>query len=115
WHLALDVEVLLSDQEGLPLSLIEARALGVPIVATDVGGVADLVRDGVDGRIVRARDAGAASRAILETLAMLDREALDRDARRVLGAVDPIGLAPDEHASRLVRAYERILSLPPIG
>ena len=110
WHLALDVEVLLSDQEGLPLSLVEARALGVPIVATDVGGVAELLRGGED-RIVAARDAAGASRAIV---ALLDRLAHGTSARATAPR-DPVGLAPDEHARRLAGAYARALARPPIG
>jgi hypothetical protein len=91
WHLALDVEVLLSDQEGLPLSLVEARALGVPIVATDVGGVAELLRGGE--WIVAARDAaGAAARS-----STLDELA---DGSRV-----PDGAArPDRARARRARA-----------
>lgn len=104
WHLALDLELLLSDQEGLPLSLLEATALRVPVVATDVGGVADLVRDGVDGRLVPARAAGAASEAILELL-----------ERPLPPAATPPplrGLSPDEHAARLLALYERALAGP---
>jgi glycosyltransferase involved in cell wall biosynthesis len=113
WHLALDVEVLLSDQEGLPLSLVEARSLGVPIVATDVGGVAEILRapgDGRVGRLVPARDAAAASGAIVELLDALS----SGGGARSSAPRDPIGLAPDEHARRLVGAYVRTLARPPI-
>lgn len=113
WHLALDVELLLSDQEGLPLSLIEARALRVPIVASDVGGVADLVRDGVDGRLVPPRDAAKAAAAIV---AMLDEVAAGRAPHAPdVGPFDPIGLAPDDHARRLLRCYERVRALPAVA
>ena len=37
----------------MPIALLECMALGLPAVATDVGGVAELVRDGVDGMITR--------------------------------------------------------------
>jgi glycosyltransferase involved in cell wall biosynthesis len=107
WHLALDVELLLSDQEGLPLSLLEARALGVPIVATAVGGVSEVVRDGVDGRLVPPRDAGAAARAILETLA--------RPAMRAGGdAIEDMAVefSPESHAKRLIELYERVMRTP---
>jgi glycosyltransferase involved in cell wall biosynthesis len=49
---ALDVIVLCSDNEGIPLSLIEASYCGVPIVATKVGSVSDVVVDGTNGLLV---------------------------------------------------------------
>jgi len=49
---ALDVIVLCSDNEGIPLSLIEASYCGVPIVATKVGSVSDVVVDGTNGVLI---------------------------------------------------------------
>lgn len=46
------VFVLCSRYEGLPLSIIEAMCAGLPIVATDVGGVGELVQDGVNGFLI---------------------------------------------------------------
>lgn len=48
----LDVVVLTSRNEGTPVSLIEAAACARPVVATDVGGVRSVVRDGVTGLVV---------------------------------------------------------------
>jgi glycosyltransferase involved in cell wall biosynthesis len=48
---ASDVVMLTSDNEGTPVSLIEAQAAAVPVVATDVGGVRSAVRDGETGRL----------------------------------------------------------------
>jgi glycosyltransferase involved in cell wall biosynthesis len=56
---ALDVVVLTSRNEGTPVALIEAGAAGRPVVATDVGGVAEVVRDGASGFVVRPGDAAA--------------------------------------------------------
>jgi glycosyltransferase involved in cell wall biosynthesis len=56
---ALDVVVLTSRNEGTPVALIEAGAAGRPVVATDVGGVAEVVRDGTSGFVVPPGDAGA--------------------------------------------------------
>ncbi|MDD5556206.1 MAG: glycosyltransferase [bacterium] len=61
-----DVAVLTSLNEGTPVSLIEAAAAGVPAVATDVGGVADVVRDGVSGRLAGSRDPALVARLVEE-------------------------------------------------
>lgn len=58
---ALDLFLLTSEprSEGLPTVIGEVLALGKPVVAADVGGVADAVSDGVDGFVVPARDVDA--------------------------------------------------------
>jgi glycosyltransferase involved in cell wall biosynthesis len=48
-YAAADVVILTSDNEGMPVSLIEAALAGVPVVATRVGSVAEVVEDGVTG------------------------------------------------------------------
>ena len=69
----LDVLVVSSDDEGTPVSAIEAMASGCPIVATRVGGLPDLIEDGEVGHLVPARDAEAMSGAILGLLRDGDR------------------------------------------
>jgi glycosyltransferase involved in cell wall biosynthesis len=49
---ALDIVVLTSDNEGVPLSLIEASSAGVPVVSTDVGSVREIVEHEVTGFVV---------------------------------------------------------------
>lgn len=62
----LDCFALPSLAEGISNTILEAMASGLPVVATDVGGNADLVRDGATGRIVPAADANAMAQALLE-------------------------------------------------
>ena len=59
WHAAADIVVNSSDSEGTPLVLIEAGAAGRPVVATRVGGVADVVLDGETGWVVERDDEAA--------------------------------------------------------
>jgi glycosyltransferase involved in cell wall biosynthesis len=64
----LDVVVNSSRNEGTPVALIEAMAAGRPVVATAVGGTADLLGDGARGRLVPAADPAALAEAIIQTL-----------------------------------------------
>jgi glycosyltransferase involved in cell wall biosynthesis len=64
---ATDVAVLTSDNEGTPVSLIEAQAAGVPVVSTRVGGVASAVRDRETGVLVDRDDVGGLAAGV-ETL-----------------------------------------------
>jgi glycosyltransferase involved in cell wall biosynthesis len=67
-----DVMVLPSYSEGLPYALLEAMAAGVPVIATPVGAIPDVLTDGIHGFLVPPRD----GKAIAEALATLsaDRE-----------------------------------------
>jgi glycosyltransferase involved in cell wall biosynthesis len=66
---AFDVFTLASAWEGLPVALMEALALGLPVVATAVGGVAEVLTDGVDAVLVPSRDPAALADAWAATLA----------------------------------------------
>jgi glycosyltransferase involved in cell wall biosynthesis len=61
---ATHIAVLLTYREGLPMTLLEAAASGRPIVASDVPGCREIVRDGVNGVLVAPRDATALADAI---------------------------------------------------
>ena len=63
-----DLFLLPSVAEALPVSIMEAMACGLPVVATEVGSVAELVKDGHTGRLVPSADAKALARALLEML-----------------------------------------------
>ena len=72
---AIDVLVLPSINEGTPVSVIEALAARRPAVATRVGGVPDVVRDGVDGFLVDAEDSDALAARLAELAADPERRA----------------------------------------
>lgn len=65
---ASDVVTLTSDNEGTPVSLIEAQAAGVPVVSTNVGGVRSVVLDGHTGIVADAGDDQALADAVLDIL-----------------------------------------------
>lgn len=63
-----DISVSSSRQEGLPINLIEAMALGNPIIATDVRGNNDLVQDGKNGYLIELNDSQAMADKIIELI-----------------------------------------------
>jgi glycosyltransferase involved in cell wall biosynthesis len=63
---SVDVMVLPSYREGLPKSLIEAAACGLPLVTTDVPGCREVVTDGINGLLIPVRDGHALAQAILQ-------------------------------------------------
>jgi glycosyltransferase involved in cell wall biosynthesis len=63
-----DLFVLPSEAEALPNALLEAMAAGLPVVGTRVGGIPEIIRNGVDGLIVPAKDPHALAEAILRIL-----------------------------------------------
>jgi glycosyltransferase involved in cell wall biosynthesis len=76
---AADCVVLPSYREGVPRTLMEASAMGRPIVATDVPGCREVVADGVNGLLCEVRNAESLADRLAQ---MLD---LSSDARRAMG------------------------------
>ena len=68
WWQRAGVAALTSESEGMPVSLMEAAACGVPAVATAVGGVPDLIQDGTTGLLSPPRDAEAFATALQRLL-----------------------------------------------
>jgi glycosyltransferase involved in cell wall biosynthesis len=81
----LDLMVHPAMMEGLGISLLEASAAGLPIVASRVGGIPEIVRDGVNGLLVPPGDARELARAILWLLREPERaRALGRTGRELV-------------------------------
>ena len=66
--------VLPSFAEGLPVSIMEAYTLGLPVISTYIAGIPELVRDGENGWLVPAADAGALAEAMTAALDASDAE-----------------------------------------
>lgn len=102
-----DVMCLSSRYEGLPLTVMEALVLGRPVVATRVGGIPELVRDGVEGRLVLAGDHHGLAEALIEVLSSPTQRAL-------LGcAAEARGRQIDDDAARhkLALRYRELLEV----
>jgi glycosyltransferase involved in cell wall biosynthesis len=97
-----DVFVLASRQEGLPVVLMEATSVGLPIVATAVGGVPEVLTDGVDGLVVPPGDPLALADA-------LSRVVTDPDLRARLGtgAKERSAMFDVARASRTIESIYR--------
>jgi glycosyltransferase involved in cell wall biosynthesis len=103
-----DVFVLPSLTEGYPLSVVEAMACGLPIVATRVGGVPDLIEDGANGLLCEPSDPGALAACVLTLLRQPDRRrALGGAAREYYAA----HLAPTILSARYLGAYEEAIQM----
>jgi glycosyltransferase involved in cell wall biosynthesis len=98
---AFDVFVLPSGNEGTPVTAIEALATGCPVVATRVGGVPDVVDDGVDGFLV-------APGAVQEVAARLAELARDPELRVRMGAAGREQMRTRYAVDRLVDDVDRL-------
>jgi glycosyltransferase involved in cell wall biosynthesis len=109
WYRAFDAMILPSANEGTPVVVIEALAAGCPVVATSVGGVPDVVREGVDGFLVPPRD----TEALAERLVRL---AEDPELRARMGAAGRESVPSRYAVERLVgdidELYRSLLSRP---
>jgi len=95
FYAAFDAMILPSINEGTPVSAIEALAAGRPVVATRVGGVPDVIREGEDGFLVEPGDVDG----LAERLARL---AADPELRARLGAAGRARVIPRYSVERLV-------------
>jgi glycosyltransferase involved in cell wall biosynthesis len=101
YYAAFDALVLPSSNEGTPVSAIEALAAGRPVVATRVGGVPDVVREGEDGFLVEAGD----TEQLAERLVRLAR---DPQLRERMGEQGRERVLPRYAVDRLVDDVDRL-------
>lgn len=80
-----DCIVLPSYREGMPLSLLEAAAMGKPLIATDTPGCRDIIKNGVNGFLCRPANAGSLAEAMKKmiTLSLAERKAMGHIGRSI--------------------------------
>ncbi len=101
FYARMDVFVLSSSTEGMPMTLLEAGACGLPAVVTDVGGCGQIVRHGKTGLVVPPGDA----KALAEALSSLCANA---GVRRRMGAAARTHVEYHGGLRDMVRAYEQV-------
>jgi len=107
WLGVADVLVLASDIESLPRVVLEAMALGTPVVSTGVFGLADLIDDGRTGILCEPRDIGALAGALERALS-----ATPEERRRITDAASSMvrrNHKPEGYARDFVRLIEEAL------
>lgn len=97
---ASDIFCLASRQEGLPVAYMEATALGLPAVVTAVGGLPDVVSDGIDGRLVPPGQPEQLAQALDELIG-------DPEARRHMGT-QALASATRFDAAVAIRRQEQV-------
>lgn len=100
-----DVSVLASFYEGMGRVLLEAQALGRPVVATKVGGIPDIVNDGVTGILVPAGDDGALAGAVIK---LLKNEALRKRMGDEAKKWADFRFSKQKMVDDIVRVYEEL-------
>ena len=98
---AMDVFLMTSEFEGLPIALLEAMALGKPVVSTRVGGIPDVVAAGEAGLLASVGAIDELSYCVLQLLN-------DPERRERMAAAGAAHVESDYHVKRRVRAIENL-------
>jgi glycosyltransferase involved in cell wall biosynthesis len=97
---ASDISILCSDNEGIPLTLIQSAQAGLPIVSTDVGSVSDIVKHGINGTLV-----GCSSMELAGALKVLIK---DSDLRTRYGAAGKARASEFFTWRSMIAAHEKL-------
>lgn len=103
-----DVFCLASRHEGLPLALMEALALGVPVVVTDVGGMSELISQGREGALVPPGRPDLLAEALVAELGDDERRSAHASAAWATGS----GLDAQRAVAEVEALYEEVLTRP---
>ena len=98
---AADIFILPSRKEGLPMVLLEAMSAGLPIIATDVGGVSEAIRDGESGLLIPPESPQVMAKAMIKL-------ANDKSMRDSLSQAARARFEERYDISRMVNQYDRL-------
>jgi glycosyltransferase involved in cell wall biosynthesis len=107
-YAAFDIFVLSSRREGLPNSILEAMALGLPVVTTDVAGAKELVVDGKTGYVLPQGDVQGIAHALIE---LVENEVLRRQMSKAGRERVEREFSFSTRLQRIEALYERVLGL----
>lgn len=99
--------LLPSHFEGMPMSILEAMGLGLPVVATDVGGIPQIVQNGINGMLCTPGDVSAMANAITQILC-------DNDLYSAMSANSKLTASKHSipvYSSRLESLYDEVLGM----
>jgi len=100
---SLDLFVLPSLTEGMPMALLEAQFFGLPIIASRVGGIPEIIAPGENGLLVEPDDTGGLARSITK---ILENDSLARS----MGKVNHLRFKGNNHVRKWASRYESIYS-----
>jgi glycosyltransferase involved in cell wall biosynthesis len=96
-----DLQIHPSDMEGVPLAICQGMAQGLPVVATNVGGLIEVIESGISGILVEKRNPQRCARAVLE---LMD----DPSRRQELGKAAARFIAEEYSLAAATRRVERV-------
>ncbi len=103
----IDIFVLPSVKEGLGLALLEAMSAGKPCVGSDIGGISDIIEDGINGCLVPVGDTEAIGGAILR---LLDDKVLSEEMGRRGKEIVKEKFSIDLMANKMIKLYQEVIS-----
>jgi glycosyltransferase involved in cell wall biosynthesis len=104
-----DIFVLPSYSEGMPQSLLEAMAYGLPVVVSNVGGIPELVREGQEGLLIRPGDIDELCRALKQLMESVEcRQRMGAAARQRMAAHHTVEI----YLRQLQELYDSVLTAP---
>ncbi len=104
--MASDLFIFSSAEEGLPLSLLEAMAAGLPVVASKVGGIPEVIKEGYNGYLVPPNNMSALAEAVIKMYGNKGRQTIGKNNREVVKEYFDI----THTASQYEKIYDRLLS-----